>query len=268
MKSLLETVAFGLAVLALAACGGMPSTAAPVATPVAPTAVVRAATHPPPMTVLPAVTPVPSPTPIPTATSEPTGTPEPLTDTVGISPLPLDDPEALLSELSSAEQSCIAEHPDSQMLVELKDSPHLVTPDLIRCLEDATLTRLYLAKFVRVEGTLSHRSSLCIRAEFSGIDLRSIMLASSTGSGEVAALAGDLTAYFLAVSCLDEEDLEAVMGTAPGERERELESLQCLLEELGGAEGLAAAMIPTEGGEPDPAFLAANLKCRKTMPDG
>ncbi len=186
----------------------------------------------------------------------------------GLSPLPLDDPEVLLAELSHAEQACIAEHPDSDRLVELKGSPHLVTPDLIRCLEDETLTRLFLAEFVLMEITLSDESSSCIRNEFSGIDLRSIMLGSAAGSGEVEALAGDLSAYFLAVFCLDEGDLEAVMGTPPGEREKEIESIQCLLEELGGAEGLAAAMIPTEGGEPDPAFLAANLRCRTASPDG
>ena len=80
-----------------------------------------------------------------------------------------------------------------------------------------------------------------------------------------------MTSSFLALSCLDDGDWEAVIGTAAGERERELERQQCLLEELGGPEGLAAAMIPTERGEadPDPALLSAVSKCdQRSSPGG
>ena len=205
-----------------------------------------------------------TPTPAPATTPEPTAT-------GGIAPLRLDDPEAFLAELSDAERSCISEDSDPQGLVDLKGSPHLASPELIQCLEDETLMRLFLTEVTREAGTLSEERSMCIRAGFSGIDLQSVMLASATGGDELAALADHMTSSFLALSCLDDGDWEAVIGTAAGERERELERQQCLLEELGGPERLAAAMIPTERGEadPDPALLAAVSKCdQRSSPGG
>ena len=267
-------------VAALLACSNPEPTPAPTNMPA------PAATSMPDPTPAPTATPMPSPTPEPTATSVPAPTPAPTatpmptttlepaamleqaTTTGGITPLRLDDPEALLAELSDAERSCISENSDPRGLVDLKGSPHLASPGLIQCLDDETLMRLFLTEPIRMAGTLSEESSMCIRAGFSGIDLQSIMLASATGNDEAAALAGNMTAFFLFLSCLGDDDWEALTGTGPGERERDMESMQCVLEELGGPEGLAAAMIPTEGGEADPAFLGAISKCETSSPGG
>ena len=272
--AILVTVAAMLACSNSAPTPAPTNTSAPAATPMpSPTPEPTAMPMPSP-TPEPTAPSVPAPTPEPTATPEPTTTPEPevtpgpATATGAITHLRMDDPEAFLAGLSDGEQSCISENSDHQGLVDLKGSPHLASPELIQCLEDRTLMRLFLTEPIRMAGTLSEESSMCIRAGFSGIDLRSIMLASATGSDEVAALAGNMTAFFLFVSCLDDDDWEALTGTGPGERERDMESMQCVLEELGGPEGLAAAMIPTEGGEADPAFLGAISKCETSSPGG
>ena len=259
-------------VSALLACSNSTPTPAPTnkLAPTATTSMPSPTPAPTATTSMPSPTPAPTATPVPAPTPEPQVTPEPATATGGIALLRLDDPEAFLAELSDAERSCISEDSDPRGLVDLRGSPHRASPGLIQCLEDETLMRLFLTGLIRMAGTLSEESSMCIRAGFSGVDLQSIMLASATGGDEVAALAGNITAFLLAFSCLDDEDWEALTGKGPGpgERERELESMQCLLEELGGPEGLAAAMIPTEGGEADPAFLAAIFKCKPPSPGG
>ena len=218
-------------------------------------------------------TPDPAPTPAPTAnpgpapTPEPEVMPEPAAATGVIAPLRMDDPEAFLAGLSDAERSCVSENSDPQALMALLGAPELASPDeaeqLIQCLEDETLMRLFLTGLIGQAGTLSEGTSECIRGGFSGFDLRSMMLASATGGDEGAGMAGGMAAFFLTLSCLDEDEWAAAapaLDMAPGDRE----TLQCVMEALGGPEGVAAALQPAGGGPPT-AFFEAAMGCGMPM---
>ena len=264
-------------VAALVACSN-PEPAPVPANTAAPAATSMPAPMPEP-TAMPEPTetpePTPAPTPEPTATPEPTPTPEPeataepatATATGAITPLRMDDPEAFLAELSDAEQSCVSENSDPQVTMALTGTSELVFPDeaeqLIQCLEDETLTRLFLTGLIGQAGTLSEGTSTCIRGGFSGFDLRSMMLAEATGEDAESAMPGGMSAFLLILSCLDEDEwAEAApaLDMEPGDRE----TLQCILEALSGPEGVAAALQPAGEGPPT-AFFEAATGCGMAM---
>ena len=233
------------------------STAMPMSTPTPETI----ATPDPAPTTAPTATPEPTPTPEPEVTAEPAGA------TGAIAPLRMDDPEAFLAGLPDAERSCVSENSDPQALMAMLGAPELASPDeaeqLIQCLEDETLMRLFLTGLIGQAGTLSEETSECIRGGFSGFDLRSMMLASAAGGDEEAGMAGGMAAFFLTLPCLDEDEWAAAapaLDMAPGDRE----TLQCVMEALGGAEGVAAALQPAGGGPPA-AFFEAAMGCGMPM---
>ena len=245
------------------------NTSAPAATPVPsptsePTAMTMSTPTPETMaTPDPAPTTAPTANPGPAPTSEPEVMPEPAEATGAIAPLRMDDPEAFLAGLSDTERSCVPENSDPRALMALLGAPELASPDeaeqLIQCLEDETLMRLFLTGLIGQAGMLSEGTSECIRGGFSGFDLRSMMLTSATGGDEGAGMAGGMAAFFLTLSCLDEDEWAAAdpaLGVAPGDRE----TLQCVMEALGGPEGVAAALQPAGGGPPA-AFFEAAMGC-------
>ena len=219
----------------------------------------------------PAPTLAPTANPGPAPTPEPEVTPEPAAATGVIVPLRMDDPEAFLAGLSDKERSCVSENSSPQALMALAGAPELASPELaspdeaeqlIQCLEDEALMRLFLTGLIGQAGTLSEKTSECIRGGFSGFDLRSMMLA-STGGDEEAGMTGSMAAFFLTLSCLDEDEWAAAapaLEMAPGDRE----TLQCVLEALGGPEGVAAALQPAGGGPPA-AFFEAAMGCGMPM---
>ena len=153
----------------------------------------------------------------------------------------------------------------------LLGAPELASPDeaeqLIQCLEDETLMRLFLTGLIGQAGTLSEETSECIRGGFSGFDLRSMMLSSAAGGDEDTGMAGGMAAFVLTLSCLDEDEWAAAapaLDIAPGDRE----TLQCVLEALGGPEGVAASLQPAGGGPPAAFFEAAmDAGCRMKVGD-
>ena len=214
-------------------------------------------------TTAPTASPESAPTPEPEVTAEPAEA------TGAIAPLRMDDPEAFLAGLSDAERSCVSENWDPQALMALLDAPELASPDeaeqLIQCLEDETLMRMFMTGLIGQAGTLSEETSECIRDGFSGFDLRSMMLASATGGDEETGIAGGMAAFVLTLSCLDEDEWAAAapaLDMAPGDREM----LQCVMETLGGPEGVAAALQPAGGGPPA-AFFEAAIGCGMPMGD-
>ena len=260
-----------LAVVAHLACTGPEPTSVPTSTPPSeptPTPTLEPTATP---------TPEPTPTPVPTAAPEPTPTPEPAaiapqgTEPSGsLAPLSMDDPQAFLSELSSAEQSCISESVAPDRMQALLTSPGLATPEegaaLLQCLEDETITRLFLTGLIGGIGPLSDDTSACIRTGFEGLDIRSTMLATTGGAGEEAAMMGSMAAFFLTLSCLSEEEWQTAapsLGMNPDDRK----GLECVMNELGGPEGVAAALQPADGGPPM-AFFAAAQKCEIAMGPG
>ena len=220
----------------------------------APTAVVEPTATPQPQATTPAeptATPTPQPTETPTAVPSPppveTSTPAPPQDQSPagrLTPLVLDDPEAVAAELSNQELACLAGVADVARLLTIFNDPGTATAEeqveLINCLQDETLTRMFLTGLIQDTGALSTETSACVRTGFREIDLRSVMLAGLHGDPGTA-MSGGMAALFLTMACLNQEEWNAAaptMDMAPEDRE----GMQCLLEEMGGPEGMAAAL--------------------------
>lgn len=234
-------------------------------------------------TPVPTNTPEPTPTPVPTNTPEPTPTPVPTNTPAliatpepterasqpadrsvsgGIAPLTMDDPAALAEELSDSELACLAGNAETDQLLKLLASPELASPEqqtqLIECLEEETVLRIFLTGIIGETGTLSEETSACIRAGSEGIGLRSVMLAGIAGD-EQTAMVGSMSAFFVTVACLNDEEWETA-GPAMDMDASDRESLQCVLEELGGPEGLSAT-LETQGQAGFMALFGAAANC-------
>ena len=183
----------------------------------------------------------------------------------GIAPLPVNNAQALMSELSQAELSCMAEGGAPQRLFATLQAPDVASPqefmELSLCLRDGTLLRLFLTGIIGETGPLSGETSACIRDGFAGLDLRSMMLAGAAGGDE-----GESSmAFHLTISCLNEEEWAAAsleLGLSLNYRE----GVQCLTRELGGPEEAAAALQLSEQG-PSFALIAAAVGCGMTESD-
>ena len=208
--------------------------------------------------------PVPTSTPATTTTPLPTeAAPKPASGSGAILPLNLEDPQAFLSGLSAVEQSCLPENVDLQRLMAPEGGPDLVSPEeaaeLFQCLEQETLLRLFLTGLIGQTGPLSGETSACVRSGFADFDLRAIMLATSEESDEAAAMVGSMAGFLVTLSCLNEQEWQAAgpsLGFGPDDRE----GLECVMDELGGPEGVAAALQPDDAGPPM-AFFSAAAAC-------
>ena len=191
--------------------------------------------------------------------------------TGGLAPLAIDDPQAMMNELSAAEQSCLVEKIGPQRLMSFMSNPELATPeeaqDLVQCLGDEILLRLFVTGLIGQTGSLSEETAMCVRAGLADINLPAMMLGSMTGTeDDAAAMIAGMAGMFLTLSCLNDEEWEAAapaLEMGPDDRE----SLQCLLEQLGGPEGLAALLGDLEAGPPMALFGAA-ISCGLEMDGG
>ena len=201
-------------------------------------------------------TPTPGPTATPTPAPSPTATPTPATAPQqqvsrgeSIAPLPLDNPEALKSELSQVELTCMGVSDNSQGLLPTLQALDMASQEEITelslCLRDGTLLRLFLTEIIGQTGPLGGESSACIRAGFAGIDLRSAILVQVTGEDEEQSS----TIFQMVISCLNEEEWAAA-APALGLSLNYREGMQCLTRELGGPEEAAAALQTSEQGPP------------------
>ena len=236
-------------------------------------------------TPTPTATPEPTPTPVPTNTPEPTPTPTPAPTNTPVptavpapaateehdeddpeeedhgdegasgrlTPLAMDDPVAIADELSQSELACLATTADTERLLKLFADPEMATPEeqleLIGCMEDETVLRLFLAGLLGDTGPLSEESSMCIREGTEGVDLKSVMLA-GIGGNEEAAMVGSMSAFFISIGCLNEEEL-AVAAPSLGMTPEDIESLGCVMEQLGGPEGMSEVL----GSQDEAAFM-------------
>ena len=216
----------------------------------------------------PASTPIPTEMPVPTA-APPETTPESGT----LVPIAMNSPEAFMSQLSRGEQSCISETGDPGQVLMLMSGPGPGSPqdaqdaqdvqnaqELVRCLGDETLLRLFITGLTGQTGPLSAETSTCVRRGFQDFDIAAVLLSSSMGpGGEGAAMMGGMAGLVLTLSCLNEEEWRIAsprLGLGPDDRE----SLQCVTSQLGGPEGLAAAIQPRDGGPPT-AYINAAAAC-------
>ena len=268
MSKLLHCALF-IALATLLACSGPetgPSaTTAPVEAPGAES--IQDPTTAPVEAPAPTEIPAPASTPIPTPTAAP---PETTPESGTLVPLDMNSPEAFMSQLSRGEQSCISETGDPGQVLMLMSGPGPGSPqdaqdvqnaqELVRCLGDETLLRLFITGLTGQTGPLSAETSTCVRLGFQDFDIAAVLLSSSMGpGGEGAAMMGSMAGLVLTLSCLNEEEWRNAsprLGLGPDDRE----SLQCVTSRLGGPEGLAAAMQPRDG-EPPTAYINAAAAC-------
>ena len=187
-----------------------------------------------------------------------------------LNPINMKDPKAFMPELSGDEQSCLSENGDPQQLVTLMNSPDLTSPQerdaMVGCLEHETLLKLFLNGFTDQTGPLSDDTSACVSAGFQNFDLRAMMLANQEGSGEEAAMVKGMAGILITVSCLNEDEWKAAspaLDLPPEGRE----AMQCVMNLLGGPEGVEASLESKEG-EPPLAFFSAAAECGLTMMGG
>ena len=187
-----------------------------------------------------------------------------------IAPLSLENPLGVVAELSEAERSCIFGKADVQRLPALMSFPGTAAPEeiveLIVCLEDETLLRLFLTQLIGLSEPLSEESSTCIRAGAAEIDISALMSGAIAGSDEEAAMMGSTAALFLTLSCLSEEEYRD-MAPALGMNPNDHEALRCVTERLGGPGGVTEALQPADGGPPL-AFFGAAMGCGVSMEAG
>ena len=181
----------------------------------------------------------------------------------------MNDPVSIAAELSESELACVAGVAEIGELLQLLASPELATPErqgqLINCLEDETLLQYFLAGLVGATGPLSVETSMCIRSGMEGVDLRSVMLAGQAGD-EGAAMIGSMSALFLTVSCLTDEEMEAA-GPTLSMTSEDREGFQCVMQELGGPEGLGE-ILSAEGEAGFVALFGAAIACGLELEGG
>ena len=167
-----------------------------------------------------------------------------------ISPLVLDNANAVAAQLSEAELACLGG--DAAKLTMVLTGPGSTTQEeqaeIIGCLEDETVSRMFLAGFLGDSGDLSLETSNCVRAAFQVIDPRAVMLAGAEGDPG-AAMAGSMTAFTVTLACLNDDEwmtAASTLGMGVGEQE----GMQCVLAALGGPTEMAAAMTAANRGDP------------------
>ena len=202
-------------------------------------------------TVSPTATPVRPPTLAPKSTSLPTSEGEGETPTGVLSPLNLRETEDINSELSGAEVACLME---LGPILHLRWEWILPGPgdqeervEIIGCLEDETVARIFLADIVMGARSLSLESSACVRAAFSEISPRSMLLAKVDGYPEDT-LHSATVLYFITMACLSDEEW-ATADKPLREDSGIREVMRCMMEKVGGPGVMAAAMTNGEEGD-------------------
>ena len=187
-----------------------------------------------------------------------------------LAPLDIKDPDAFMSELPGAEQACVSENSDLRQFMALMSAEGLAsseeTAKLIQCLGDETLLRLFLTGLIGQTEPLTEETSTCVRSGFADFDIRAVMIAGVVESDAGAAMRGSMAAFLVTLACLNEEEWQAV-GSSVGMGPDDRESLQCLMNELGGSKGIAAALQPDDGGPPTD-YIGATIACGLQSPGG
>ena len=259
MQNIILTAALVILV-ALAGCSNptqAPETPTPTPSPAATRTQPPSPTQEPIAAEAPTATPttpptnIPTPVPVATATPEPPSTPA-LKDEAqagALSPLSLHHTEDVNSELSDAELACLKEGSPGLHLGWAFILPGYGDPqervEIIGCLEDETIARIFIADIAEGVATLSLESSACIRAAFNEIDPRSMMLAKVEGFPEDT-LNSATTLSFVTMACLNDAEWETAAQWL--REESELRGwMQCMMENLGGPGVLAVAMTNEDG---------------------
>ena len=204
----------------------------------------------------------------PTATAQPTATPQKdgsgdvggdgSTEGMGLPPdilhpVAFDEPQAFLSKLSPGERSCLEDKGiDSEELSQMTGrspggSPES-TVDIVNCLQDDTVLRVFLTSLVGQVEPFSRETSACIREGFVPIDMRRLLAPAVAGGAPANSLALSMVALNVSVVCMNDDEWAIYaprLGMEPGDRD----AAACLFEELGGPANLAEAMQEASLGE-------------------
>ena len=190
----------------------------------------------------------------------------PAQGTEAIRPLQLDNPLNVAGELSDSELACASGVADLGRLLQIFSAPEQADPDeisqLINCMEDETVLRLFITQLVGLDEPLSEEASACVRAGIDGAVAREVIQSGMSGDAQ-SAMAGSMSAFFLVLTCFNEEEFAAAapsLGVPVDDRE----GMLCLLGELGGPEKVMAAF---SGQDEDAmmALLGAAITCGLEM---
>ena len=187
-----------------------------------------------------------------------------------ITTLSRDDQEAFLSAISGVERDCLTRRFNAQRLMVLTGTIEFASlveiEDFIRCLGDETILRVLVTESISDIGRLSEGSSACIRDGLTAIDLRSsfaLWLTPTETWGEDERFMGSLAAIYISNSCLNEEEFQNA-APAHSTTVEERAEMQCVLERVGGPEGMAG--FEWQDGGLDPVFMGAMLQCKVRRP--
>ena len=188
--------------------------------------------------------------------------PQPAAANGEISLIDTNNPQAFLSTLSAAEQACLSAHPNpmdaltSLPLVSSGGDAEAPEPaaELLACLGDDTLLRVFLSMLISDLNSLSQESSECVRAGFAGynLNLRPLLLADGFDNMSEADVSVLSWAGFLLPLCLNDAERQAAFPYG-GIPDAALAGQRCLMERLGGPAGLAR--------ETTPSYYAALVEC-------
>ena len=168
-------------------------------------------------------------------------------------PVAVDDPQAFLSGLSPREQSCLGDNDiGPQELLQMTGrapggSPE-TSADIVNCLQDDTVLRLFLTSLVGQVEPFSEETSSCIREGFVPIDLRGLLAPAIVGGAPANSLALSMAALNVSVVCMNDEEW-ATYAPRLGMQPEDREGAACLFEELGGPAQVVEAMQSASLGE-------------------
>ena len=215
-----------------------------------------------------AATAAPDATAPPTATAQPTATPqedgpEQPTGPQGLAPLDVDDPQALLSGLSDGERFCLADNDINAAPIIAARAAEILPPEadaIIDCLEDETVLRLFLSEPLEATGELSSETSACIREGLGAMDLRHMMKSTGAEAALMDAQIAGMASFITITACLSDEEWQAAAAMLElGPRDQA--GTDCLLADLGGATGVAEALLRTDESGIPQRFIDAAARC-------
>ena len=166
-----------------------------------------------------------------------------------ITPLMMDDPQTVTSEISDSELACLGGTSDIGRLRRIFSGIDESTPQeltqILGCLEDEIILRMFLGGVIRDPAPLSLETGACIRDALEGIDLRSAMLAATLGNEQNDMI---VVGVFVTIACLNDEEWETAATVANVDPDTK-EALLCSLEDIVGIEGMTAALEAGDEGK-------------------
>ena len=170
--------------------------------------------------------------------------------------------EAVISNLSNAELTCIERDPDRMITAFTWGGPASTEAQaqLVGCLEDDTVDLIFMATIIPV--SLSQATSDCVMAALYIIDPKAVMTARLEGDPQPA-MAGSMAAFTVSVACLNDEEWATAaprLGMVPEDRD----GIVCITAALGGPAEMTTAMTEAMAAEDvgeETALFMAGLEC-------